>query len=47
MTGAPRIAFYGDDFTGSTDTLATLVEAGLKTVLFLGDIRGAERFGAL
>lgn len=31
-----RFAFYGDDFTGATDTLATLASAGLKTVLFMG-----------
>ena len=31
-----RLAFYGDDFTGSTDTLATLSEAGLRAMLFLG-----------
>ncbi len=31
-----RLAFYGDDFTGSTDTLATLSEAGLRATLFLG-----------
>jgi len=30
-----RLAFYGDDFTGSTDTLATLSEAGLRAMLFL------------
>jgi len=30
-----RLAFYGDDFTGSTDTLATLSDAGLRTLLFL------------
>ncbi len=31
----PVIAFYGDDFTGATDTLATLSRGGLRTVLFL------------
>lgn len=31
-----RFAFYGDDFTGATDTLATLASAGLKTLLFMG-----------
>ena len=31
-----KIAFYGDDFTGSTDTLATLSEAGMRAMLFLG-----------
>lgn len=29
------LAFYGDDFTGSTDALETLSRAGAKTVLFL------------
>lgn len=31
------IAFYGDDFTGSTDALEFLSRAGAKTVLFLND----------
>jgi 3-oxoisoapionate kinase len=31
----PRIAWYGDDFTGATDTLATLTQAGLRAILFL------------
>ncbi len=31
---ALRLAFYGDDFTGSTDTLATLASAGHRTLLF-------------
>ena len=30
-----KIAFYGDDFTGATDTLATAARAGLRTMLFL------------
>lgn len=30
-----HIAFYGDDFTGSTDALESLTSAGLKTLLFL------------
>lgn len=29
------IAFYGDDFTGSTDALEFLSRAGIKTVLFI------------
>ena len=29
------LAFYGDDFTGSTDALEFLSRAGAKTVLFL------------
>ncbi|NML32492.1 four-carbon acid sugar kinase family protein [Paraburkholderia antibiotica] len=31
---APAYAFYGDDFTGATDTLAHLARAGLRTMLF-------------
>ena len=31
----PLIAFYGDDFTGSTDVMEVLQWAGLRTVLFL------------
>jgi len=31
----PRIAFYGDDFTGATDTLATCARAGLRSLLFM------------
>ena len=30
----PRIGYYGDDFTGATDTLTTATQAGLRTVLF-------------
>ncbi|SMG55316.1 four-carbon acid sugar kinase family protein [Paraburkholderia susongensis] len=30
----PAYAFYGDDFTGATDTLAHLARAGLRTMLF-------------
>src|SRR6201991_2325929 len=29
------LAFYGDDFTGSTDALEFLTKAGARTVLFL------------
>jgi len=32
---APYLAFYGDDFTGSTDALEFLTRAGLRTRLFL------------
>jgi uncharacterized protein YgbK (DUF1537 family) len=31
------LAFYGDDFTGSTDALEFLSRAGLRTILFLDD----------
>ena len=30
-----RLAFYGDDFTGSTDALEVLAFAGLRCALFL------------
>lgn len=36
MPSALKIAYYGDDFTGATDTLATAARAGLRTLLFLG-----------
>jgi len=29
------LAYYGDDFTGSTDVMEALSKAGLRTVLFL------------
>ncbi len=32
---ALRLAYYGDDFTGSTDVMEALSRAGLRTVLFL------------
>jgi uncharacterized protein YgbK (DUF1537 family) len=32
----PKIAFYGDDFTGASDTVATLAQAGLRAILFCG-----------
>jgi uncharacterized protein YgbK (DUF1537 family) len=35
-TQPPKIAYYGDDFTGATDTLASAARAGLRTMLFLG-----------
>lgn len=34
-SGNLRLAYYGDDFTGSTDALEFLTRAGLKTALFL------------
>lgn len=33
--GKPLVAFYGDDFTGSSDALEVLAFAGLKAVMFL------------
>ena len=35
MSRGPRYLFCADDFTGASDTLATLARAGLKTRLFL------------
>lgn len=49
MTSSLKIAYYGDDFTGATDTLATAARAGLRTLLFLGLPSAAqlERAGPL
>jgi len=33
---APQYGWFGDDFTGASDTLATLAERGFKALLFLG-----------
>jgi uncharacterized protein YgbK (DUF1537 family) len=35
LPAGPLLAFYGDDFTGSTDAMEVLTFAGLPTVLFL------------
>lgn len=35
MTSELLLAFYGDDFTGSTDAMEALALSGLRTVLFL------------
>ncbi len=32
----PRVCWYGDDFTGATDTLAEVARAGLRSLLFMG-----------
>lgn len=49
MTSRLRLAFYGDDFTGSTDALEVLAYAGLRTALFLKPPTPAmvARFGDL
>jgi len=46
---APAIVYYGDDFTGATDTLGTAARAGLRTLLFLKtpDAAQLERAGPL
>ncbi|WP_293853166.1 four-carbon acid sugar kinase family protein [uncultured Alsobacter sp.] len=37
LPGGLLLAFYGDDFTGSTDTMEVMAFAGLPIVLFLED----------
>jgi len=46
---APEYGWYGDDFTGATDTLAELAARGMRALLFLGlpDAARLERAGAL
>lgn len=36
LPDGPLVAFYGDDFTGSSASMEALAFAGLETVLFLG-----------
>ncbi len=43
--GTPRLGWYGDDFTGATDTLAALAKAGQRALLFL-DRPDAARLAA-
>lgn len=49
MARAPLIAFYGDDFTGSTDALECLAAVGLHAVLFTAvpSPEQLARFGGL
>jgi len=49
MTHAPAVVYYGDDFTGATDTLGTAARAGLRALLFLKtpDAARLERAGPL
>ncbi|WP_255593438.1 four-carbon acid sugar kinase family protein [Acidovorax sp. sic0104] len=44
-----RLGWYGDDFTGATDTLATAAQLGLRSMLFMGVPTAAQlrRAGAL
>jgi uncharacterized protein YgbK (DUF1537 family) len=42
LRDGPLVAFYGDDFTGSSASMEVLAFAGLPTVLFL-DLPGAPR----
>jgi uncharacterized protein YgbK (DUF1537 family) len=46
VSEAPLIAYYGDDFTGSTDVLEALSSHGIETVLFtrMPDEAGRRRF---
>jgi uncharacterized protein YgbK (DUF1537 family) len=48
-TPAPAVVYYGDDFTGATDTLGTAARAGLRALLFLEtpDAARLERAGPL
>jgi uncharacterized protein YgbK (DUF1537 family) len=48
MTG-PEYGWYGDDFTGATDTLAELARRGMRAMLFLGlpDAARLKRAGPL
>ncbi|KQX19841.1 four-carbon acid sugar kinase family protein [Variovorax sp. Root434] len=49
MRPAPAVVYYGDDFTGATDTLGTAARAGLRALLFLKtpDEARLARAGAL
>lgn len=40
---SPLYAYYGDDFTGSTDVLEALASAGVRSVLFVGPPSEAQR----
>jgi uncharacterized protein YgbK (DUF1537 family) len=44
-----RFAYYGDDFTGSTDTLSSVVQAGWRAALFMAvpDAATLAAFGEL
>ena len=41
----PLFGWYGDDFTGATDRLAVLAQAGLRSMLFMG-VPSAEALAA-
>ncbi|WP_239644965.1 four-carbon acid sugar kinase family protein, partial [Comamonas sp. B-9] len=43
LRGKPAVVWYGDDFTGATDTLATVAQAGLRSLLFLDVPTEAQR----
>ncbi|PWC53468.1 hypothetical protein TSH7_32295 [Azospirillum sp. TSH7] len=44
MAAGPKLGWYGDDFTGATDTLAALAKAGQRALLFL-DVPCVARLG--
>ncbi|MCP1613495.1 uncharacterized protein YgbK (DUF1537 family) [Azospirillum lipoferum] len=44
MAAIPKLGWYGDDFTGATDTLAALAKAGQRALLFL-DVPDVARLG--
>src|SRR4051812_30050808 len=46
MKTSPLLAWYGDDFTGATDTLAVLTQAGLRAMLFMGVPDAAQQAAA-
>ncbi len=43
---APQVCWFGDDFTGATDTLAHVALAGWRSLLFLGVPTPAQRLRA-
>lgn len=45
MPAIPKLGWYGDDFTGATDTLAALAKAGRRVLLFL-DVPDVARLEA-
>jgi 3-oxoisoapionate kinase len=49
MTSAPAYGWYGDDFTGATDTLATIARRGYRAFLFLSipEVRRLAEVGEL
>ncbi len=49
MTHRPQVLYYGDDFTGATDTLASAASAGLRSVLLFAppDAARLATLGAL
>ncbi|VVE42056.1 four-carbon acid sugar kinase family protein [Pandoraea terrigena] len=49
MTHRPQLLYYGDDFTGATDTLASAARAGLRSILLFAppDAARLATLGAL